>query len=231
MFKTEPTSIVSPYASSTGPQQEIEKPKNRLDASKAYRFRGAFGLLLLVPATLVALFSRPLLTQGTWSELLVDAIAWVVFLAGMTFRIWATLYVGSRKFKTLVDQGPYSISRNPLYVGTFLMSFGSALFLKSILVAAAVLIVIVLYAMGTVPAEEKALLAQHGEPYAEYLRRVPRFWPRFSLFCTPATVELKINGVRLEAKRQLVYIWMPIIGEVVTLLRNIPWWPHWFRPL
>jgi protein-S-isoprenylcysteine O-methyltransferase Ste14 len=155
------------------------KPKKRLDASKAYRLRGAFGLLLLTPATFVALFSKPLLDEGTWAEMCVDALAWAIFLAGITFRIWATLYVGSRKFKTLVDQGPYSICRNPLYVGTFLMAIGSALFLKSLLVTAAVIIVITLYAAGTVPAEEKALLAEHGEPYAQYLRRVPRFWPNF----------------------------------------------------
>jgi hypothetical protein len=44
-------------------------------------------------------------------------------------------------------------------------------------------------------------------------------------------VEVKVNGVRLEAKRLLVHIWMPILGEVVTLLRDMPWWPHWFRPM
>jgi protein-S-isoprenylcysteine O-methyltransferase Ste14 len=207
------------------------KPKQRLDASRAYRLRGAFGLALLLPATFVALFSKPLVSEGSWVDIAVDAIAWAVFLTGIAFRIWATLYVGSRKFKTLVDQGPYSICRNPLYVGTFLMAIGAALFLKSFLVTGAVVLVIILYASGTVPAEEKALLAQHGEPYADYLRRVPRFWPKFSLFTTPATLEVKVNGVRLEAKRLLVHIWMPILGEVVTILRDMPWWPHWFRPL
>ncbi len=207
------------------------KPKKRLDASKAYRLRGAFGLVLLIPATFVALFSKPMVDEGTWADIAMDTAAWAVFLAGISFRIWATLYVGSRKFKTLVDQGPYSICRNPLYFGTFLMAIGAALFLKSILVTGAVMIVIMLYAAGTVPAEERALLAQHGEPYAEYLRRVPRFWPKFSLLTTPPVVEVKVNGIRLEAKRLLVHIWMPILGEVVTLLRDMPWWPHWFRPL
>ena len=207
------------------------KPKKRLDASKAYRLRGAFGLVLLLPATFIALFSKPLVDEGTWADVAVDSMAWAVFLAGVAFRIWATLYVGSRKFKTLVDQGPYSICRNPLYVGTFLMAIGAALFLKSFLVTGAVIIVIMLYASGTVPAEEKALLAQHGEPYAEYLRRVPRFWPKFSLFSTPPSLEVKVNGVRLEARRLLVHLWMPILGEVVTLLRDMPWWPHWFRPM
>jgi protein-S-isoprenylcysteine O-methyltransferase Ste14 len=209
----------------------IIKPRKRLDANKAYRLRGAFGLVLLIPATFLALFSEPLVREGTWTNIAVDALAWAVFLAGLTFRTWSTLYVGSRKLKTLVDQGPYSVCRNPLYVGTFLMALGSALFLKSFLVLSAVLLVIVLYAVGTVPAEEEVLLAQHGEPYAAYLKRVPRFWPRFALLSTPPTLELKVNGVRLEAKRQLVYVWMPILGAVVTHLRCHPSWPHWFPPL
>jgi protein-S-isoprenylcysteine O-methyltransferase Ste14 len=213
------------------PDQTNLKPTKRLNANKTYRLRGAFGLLLLIPATVVALFSQPLVREGTWLNIVVNALAWVVFVAGISFRIWSTLYVGSRKLKTLVNQGPYSICRNPLYVGTFLMALGAALFLKSFLVIAAVILLIVVYAIGTVPAEEKALLAQHGEAYAEYLRRVPRFFPNFSLFTTPPSVEVKINGVRLEAKRLLIYIWMPVLGQAITYLRGLPWWPHWFRPL
>jgi protein-S-isoprenylcysteine O-methyltransferase Ste14 len=223
--------VNSGLSSSNPAESAFREGQKQLDSKKAYRLRGAFGLVLLIPAAFVTLFSRPFVSEGQWTELLLDAIAWVVFVTGITFRAWATIYVGSRKFKTLVDQGPYSVCRNPLYVGTFLMALGSALFLKSPLFVAAVVLVIVLYAVGTVPTEEKALLAQHGEPYAAYLRRVPRFWPKFSLLTTPESVEVKVNGVRLEAKRLLVYIWMPIIGEVVTLLRDMAWWPHWFRPL
>lgn len=206
-------------------------PTSQLDTSKLYKFRGAFGVILLVPTALVTLFSEPLVEEGTWVNILANGLAWTVFLAGIAFRIWSTIYVGSRKLNTLVDQGPYSVCRNPLYVGTFLMAIGSALFLKSLVVVAAALMVIVLYASGTVPAEEKALLARHGEAYARYLQRVPRFIPNFSLFSTPESVEVKINGVRLEAKRLLIYVWMPLAGQIIDHLRALPGWPHWFRAL
>src|SRR5262245_46382830 len=163
--------------------------------------------MLVIPAGFVVIFSEPLLKEGTWPEIFVDLLAWIFFLAGVTFRVWATLYVGSRKFKTLIDQGPYSICRNPLYVGSFLMGLRSALVPESAFFAMAIVLVIMIYVSGTVRAEERALLAQHGELYADYLRRVPRFWPKFSLFTTPPTVEVKINGVRLEAKRLLVWVW------------------------
>jgi protein-S-isoprenylcysteine O-methyltransferase Ste14 len=222
---------VTPEASASGAQSAPVKPTKQLNASRAYRMRGAFGLMLLIPATIVAIFSRPLIQEGTWANIAADALAWIFFLAGITFRTWSTLYVGSKKLKTLVDQGPYSVCRNPLYVGTFLMSLGCALFVKSALVVGAVIVVIVLYAIGTVPAEEKALLAYHGQPYADYLRRVPRFWPSFAHFGTPTMLDVKVNGVRLEAKRLLVYVWMPLAGEIITHLRSQPWWPHWFPAL
>src|SRR4029079_12190293 len=123
--------IVNSGLTTGAAQGALPEGQKQLDATTAYRHRRTLGLVLLIPAAFVTLFSRPLLSEGEWAELLVDAIAWVVFVGGITFRAWATIYVGSRKFKTLVDQGPYSVCRNPLYVGTFLMALGSALFLKS----------------------------------------------------------------------------------------------------
>src|ERR1041385_8757907 len=105
-------------------------PDKLLSRNPAFRLRGILGVSLLIPALFFTLFSRPVVREGTWTSILFNACAWSVFLAGILFRVWATLYVGGRKLKTLVDQGPYSICRNPLYLGTFLMSLGFVLFLK-----------------------------------------------------------------------------------------------------
>jgi protein-S-isoprenylcysteine O-methyltransferase Ste14 len=205
------------------------KPKKQLDTNAAYKLRGAYGFFFLIPATVLAMLSQPVIREGTWANVVCDAAAWLIFLAGVSFRIWSTLYVGARKFKTLVNQGPYSICRNPLYVGSFLIAIGSALFLKSVIVAAGVALMMIAYTVGTVPAEERALLKQHGESYAAYLKRVPRYVPNFALFSSPDLIEVKLNGIRLEAKRLLVWIWLPLLGEVLGHLRVQPWWPHWFR--
>jgi protein-S-isoprenylcysteine O-methyltransferase Ste14 len=200
-----------------------------LDARWTFKLRGFFGVLFLAPAGFLTLFSEPVVREGTWSNIVFDALAWLVFLSGVLFRSWATLYVGSRKLKTLVDQGPYSVCRNPLYVGTFLMSFGAALFLKSFVLAAAVAILMIAYTLATVPTEEDALRRVHGAAYDAYLKRVPRYIPSWRLFETPESVEVKVSGVRIEAKRLLGWVFVPILAEIVAHLRVQPWWPHWFR--
>jgi protein-S-isoprenylcysteine O-methyltransferase Ste14 len=45
---------------------------------------------------------------------------------GATLRLWSTLYIGGRKRVVLVSDGPYSLCRNPLYVGTFLIALSNA---------------------------------------------------------------------------------------------------------
>lgn len=204
-------------------------PVKRLDDRWAYKLRGAYGFFFLLPGTLLALFSKPFIQEQTWASVACDALAWLVFFAGVTFRIWACLYVGSRKLKTLVSQGPYSVCRNPLYVGSFLMAVGSAFFFKSLIVAIGVVLTMAAYTLATVPAEEEALLRVHGEPYRKYLAQVPRYFPKFSLLSSPEDIEVKLNGLRIEAKRLFIWIWLPVVAEVFGHLRAQDWWPHLMR--
>ena len=40
----------------------------------------------------------------------------MLILVAILGRIWCTLYIGGRKCAEVVDSGPYSVIRNPLYV-------------------------------------------------------------------------------------------------------------------
>ncbi|MBI2926001.1 MAG: isoprenylcysteine carboxylmethyltransferase family protein [Verrucomicrobia bacterium] len=140
-------------------------------------------------------------------------------------RFWSTLYIGGRKRHTLIDDGPYSVCRNPLYLGSFLLALSVGLFLKSFVFAIGLAAMVLIYVMTTVPAEEKDLRAILGAAYEDYCRRVPRFWPRFGLFHTEALVEVKMQFVWVEVKRMFVWVWLPILGELIGFLRGQPWWP------
>ncbi len=196
-----------------------------------FRWRGLVGALLLFPAFAVVLFSEPLVVEGSWAAFLLDAPGWFAFVAGAVFRFWPTIYIGGRKRTVLMSDGPYSICRNPLYLGSLLLSISMGFFLHSVVFGTVVGVAMVFYLASTIPAEERDLRSVLGAPYEVYCRRVPRLWPRFSLFRTEAVIEVKVKGLRLEARRGMLWMFIPLGGLLAANLRAHSWWPHWFNLL
>ena len=129
----------------------------------------------------------------------------------------------------LVADGPYSICRNPLYFGSFLLAVATALFLQSLLCLMAVVIVTLIYMLTTVPVEEEFLRSRHGEDYEAYCRHVPRYWPSVQRFETPANLTIDIHRLRLECARASRWVWLPLLGGLLPYLRAQAWWPILFE--
>src|ERR1051326_5514051 len=193
-----------------------------------FRWRGWFGAVLLVPAVVITMLSAPPASEASWLDLIADTFGWSLFLAGAALRLWATLYIGARKRQVVVSDGPYSVCRNPLYLGSFLIALSIGLFMESLVCTAAVLVAGAAYAFVTIPAEERVLRYRLGDEYVRYSERVPRFWPRFSQFQTPEVIEVKVKGLKLECARAVRWIWLPLLLEALAYLRVQPWWPHLF---
>lgn len=193
------------------------------------RSRAWLGLLILLPFALSVLLSRAPLPEGTPAEFWFDAAGWMLFAGGAAFRWWATLYIGGRKTKQLACEGPYSICRNPLYFGTFLMCLSVAVVMQSFTFAGGLAIASMFYLSVTVSNEEHHLRRTFGHEYTEYCRRVPRFWPRPSLFQSRETIEVSVHGLMAEAGRAVRWVWIPVLCEFVAHLRAEPWWPHPFH--
>jgi protein-S-isoprenylcysteine O-methyltransferase Ste14 len=70
--------------------------------------------------------------------------------------------------------GPYAISRNPQWVGLFLVFLGTAITSAAWLMIALVLAVGAIYHIQIV-AEEKLCLTVYGQAYVDYTQRVPRY--------------------------------------------------------
>ncbi len=194
-----------------------------------FRARGLAGSLIGIAGAIVVLISVPMVPKGTWPALVLNILGWFVFLAGMLLRLWSTLYIGARKEWTLVSEGPYSTCRNPLYLGSLLIGLSFGLFLPSLAFMAILSTTAIIYAFGTVRAEEQTLLRNLGEPYARYCERTPRFWPKFSLFHSPESIEIRAKGLRIEFKRLLRWIWVPMALEILGQLRSMPWYPGLFH--
>jgi protein-S-isoprenylcysteine O-methyltransferase Ste14 len=93
---------------------------------------------------------------------------------GVLIRALASGHV--EKNQRLATTGPYAYTRNPLYLGSFVMASGFALAARSLWIAALLIVMFVAIYLPVIRAEE-AFLAQHFPEFAEYARQVPRLAP------------------------------------------------------
>jgi protein-S-isoprenylcysteine O-methyltransferase Ste14 len=183
----------------------------------------------VAPLVVLLLFSRPIIDENSFTGIVLTLIGWLIFGLYVTLRIWATLFIGSRKDRKLQSEGPYSLTRNPLYLGTFCFALSSVLLLKSIALAFVVGLGIVFYSRFVVKAEERFLAGQFGESFASYHDRTPRFLPSLSRFHSPDSVHVSLVALKSEAKRLWTAFLFPVTVGIIMHLRMSPHWPHWFR--
>ncbi len=158
------------------------------------RSRAVIGIFIILPFAVAAVLSPPLAPEGSWTDISFDVAGWFMFILGGAVRWWATLYIGGRKLDTVVADGPYSVCRNPIYLGTFLMGVGIAFFLQSLTFAIGVAFATTFYLWVTVPAEEMLRRAKFSQAFDDYCRRVPRYIPRFRNFHTSELLEIRSPG-------------------------------------
>jgi protein-S-isoprenylcysteine O-methyltransferase Ste14 len=76
----------------------------------------------------------------------------------------------------LVQHGPFQYTRNPIYLGLTAAYIGSALAARSTLPFALLPAVLWLMNAGVIEREERYLERKFGEAYANYKKRVPRWF-------------------------------------------------------
>lgn len=91
------------------------------------------------------------------------------------FRLAGTSVVPGQPSTALVVEGPYRVTRNPIYIGFVLAYFGLAVVLTSVWVLVLLIPVLVIMQRGVVEREETYLEQQFGEAYRKYKARVPRW--------------------------------------------------------
>ncbi len=140
--------------------------------------------------------------QPRWPLILLGTLA-ICF--GEGWRVWASGYLD--KGIRLTVEGPYGWHRHPLYWGTFWIAVGLALLVHR----PWFYVVTALYYAGiyipTMRAEEHLLHRRFGTAYADYCRRVPRWWPRPSGAYTPPACRTSWQWTRVRAHREQRTVW------------------------
>jgi len=101
----------------------------------------------------------------------------LVLVPGLVLRGLASGHV--QKDKQLTTSGPYAYTRNPLYLGSLMLAGGFAIAARSWWI---VTIMLLMFAVIYVPviAGEERYLRQMFPEYDDYVRHVPRMWPRLT---------------------------------------------------
>lgn len=145
-----------------------------------FRWR-SFTPLLLALVALPLLWNRP----GPGSPMWIVA-GLVLCAAGEALRAWVLGQVpdgtsGQNEkliATSLNTNGPYALTRNPLYLGNLAITVGLCLIAHDPLLLVIVTLLFALQYRAIIAAEEGFLRQRFGAAYEEWSRRVPRFWPR-----------------------------------------------------
>jgi protein-S-isoprenylcysteine O-methyltransferase Ste14 len=112
----------------------------------------------------------------------VELIALALVLVCIAGRMWSILYIGAKKNEELVTAGPYSVTRNPLYVFSVIGAVGIGLFVGSFMLALALGLAAYLVLVVTAEKEARYLQTLFGDRYRDYARETPLFWPKPLLY-------------------------------------------------
>lgn len=162
----------------------------------------------LVPAGLlvVLVLTRPQAPFGSErADAWLDALGFLVAATGQALRVLVIGYAyiqrgGANKqlsAPNLVCEGFYAHSRNPMYVGNFLLLLGLCVIYNSAWVYFVGLSAVAIGLLAIVKAEENYLSQRFGAEYAAYCQQVNRFVPRLH------GLRATMRGMRFDWRRVL----------------------------
>jgi protein-S-isoprenylcysteine O-methyltransferase Ste14 len=163
------------------------------------------------PLALVVLF----LARPTLKSVLAGALIGAI---GLWVRASAAGHL--RKQQVLTITGPYAYTRNPLYLGSFILTIAVAVAAHSWPSALILLCYFALIYSFVMRREERELYQHHGDAFREYARTVPLFLPRL----TPAKFSAENPGAFSFAQYKKNREYRAAIGLLVLLLVFVVIW-------
>lgn len=97
-----------------------------------------------------------------------------LIIPGLAIRALASGHV--KKNEELTTTGPYAYTRNPLYLGSLVLTLGFAISARSWWIGAGLILIFLTIYLPVIHGEE-VFLKEHFPGYPEYALRVPRLLP------------------------------------------------------
>ena len=200
-----------------------------------FRFRGTLPLIILVLGVCEYIITRidnpTYVINGASSPQLIhsEILCFVVSLLGLAVRAFTVGYTpantsGRNVAEQVADQlnttGLYSVVRNPLYVGNFLMWLGIAMLTMNLWFIISFILLFWVYYERIIFAEEQFLTNKFGSVYTDWADKTPCFIPRLKGYVAP---KLPFSWKKVIKKEKngllallLVFWMMDVIGDLVS---------------
>lgn len=140
-------------------------------------------------------------------------LPWV--LLGESVRTWSSGHI--HKNKELATDGPYAYTRNPLYLGSFLIGLGFVVIASNLYVFFLFLLGFITMYLSVMRSEERDLERAFGERFLEYHKNVPLFFPRLSR----GSYGSGIFDWALVLKHHEYNAWLGIISGLLLLVFKV----------
>ncbi len=140
------------------------------------------GIIVAIAVLMAVAFPTVFLRRNLYGDIfdeIIEIFGVVLILLGQIFRASGRGYKSehSQEGNILIQDGPYSLVRNPMYLGILLIALGIVLMLFKWWVTAIVLALFIIRYMLLINKEDKKLSQVFGEEYASYKRKVPCLLP------------------------------------------------------
>jgi len=175
-----------------------------------------FGVLII----LLLLFTGHSFKQGEIADISFE-ISGLLLLSICSFgRLWSLMFISGYKSNSLITEGPYSIVRHPLYFFSFIGAVGIGLASENVLILALIIGFYLFYYPFTILAEEQKLTEKFGQSYIEYMKKVPRFFPKPSLYAEPEFYKVTIGNLVRNFAEAMLLIWVYILMHFIEMLQD-----------
>lgn len=192
------------------------------DLQKVQRWRKVAMGIGLIGAVALAALTSSVGGDTAWHEG-IEAVGLGMIVICIVGRAWCSLYIGGRKKAEIVDRGPYSISRNPLYLFSFIGAFGVGAQTGSVTLALVFTVLTFAVFHFTIQREETWLSTAFGADYELYRARTPRYGPDFSKWRDQESIEVRPRFFLTTLRDGLVFLLAVPVFESLEMLQRSGW--------
>jgi protein-S-isoprenylcysteine O-methyltransferase Ste14 len=174
--------------------------------------------IIVVSLLFLLLFSSHSWQEYSFLDMIIQWVGFVLIVITTLGRIWCFVYISGYKDDRLIQYGPYSLVRNPLYLFSFMGTIGLGLATENLVALALMVILFCVFYPSVVEEEESNLKSWYGETFEAYAQKTPRWIPDFKHYKEIEEYPVK---PRIFIKAMLESMWFLLFFMILQVIENL----------